>query len=122
MATRSKSYSFRQRLYFGVVIATGCAIAAKCVAETFLAPASSEWLILGALTLLTGSFTIKIPRLSIRISVSDAFVFASVLLFGTSIATVIVAVDSVVATLWMRRENRSIFRSAYNLSVASLSL
>jgi putative nucleotidyltransferase with HDIG domain len=122
MPTRSTPYSARQRLYFGAVIAAGCAIAAKSLAEILLAPPQKEWLILGVLTLLTGSFTIKIPRLTIRISVSDAFVFASVLIFGTSAATVIVAVDSVVATLWMRPENRSVFRSAFNLSVASLSL
>ena len=116
------TYSLRQRLYFGAVIAAGCALAAKSAAEIILAQLPSEWLVLGALTLLTGSFTIRIPRLSIRISVSDAFVFASVLLFDGSVATVIVAVDSVVATLWMRPENRSIFRSAFNLSVASLSI
>ena len=116
------TYSLRQRLYFGAVIAAGCALAVKSAAEIILAQLPSEWLVLGALTLLTGSFTIRIPRLSIRISVSDAFVFASVLLFDGSVATVIVAVDSVVATLWMRPENRSIFRSAFNLSVASLSI
>ena len=113
-------YSPFQRIYFGAVIAAGSSIAAKSALELFLAPAPSQWLLLGALTLLTGSFTIRIPRLSIRISVSDAFVFASALLFGTAVATVIVAIDSVVATLWMRRENRSLFRSAYNLSGALL--
>ena len=35
-------------------------------------------MVLAALTLLTGSFTVKIPGLLARISVSDAFVFASV--------------------------------------------
>src|SRR6187455_2558858 len=119
---QTTSYSLRQRLYFGVVIAAGCAIACISAAEIILAKLPSEWLVLGALTLLTGSFTIRIPRLSIRISVSDAFVFASVLIFDGSVATVIVAVDSVVATFWMRPENRSIFRSAFNLSVASLSI
>jgi putative nucleotidyltransferase with HDIG domain len=54
--------------------------------------------------------------------VSDAFVFASVLLFGTGVATVIVAIDSLVATMFMRRENRSIFRSLFNISVASGSI
>ena len=119
---QTTKYSLRQRIYFGVVIAIGCALSVKSAAEIVLSQQSPEWLLLGALTLLTGSFTIRIPRLSIRISVSDAFVFASVLLFDTSVATVIVAVDSVVATLWMRPENRSIFRSAFNLAVASLSI
>lgn len=115
-------YTSLQRVYFSAVIAAGASIATKAALEVLLAPPPSQWLLLGALTLLTGSFTIRIPRLSIRISVSDAFVFASALLFGTAVATVIVAIDSVVATLWMRRENRSFFRSGYNLAVASLSI
>ena len=116
-------YSPLQRIYFGAVIAAGSSVAVKSAAELALAPpSSSQWILLGALTLLTGSFIIRIPRLSIRISVSDAFVFASALLFGAAVPTVIVAVDSVVATLWMRPENRTFFRSAYNLSVASLSI
>jgi putative nucleotidyltransferase with HDIG domain len=111
-----------ERLYFGCVITVGSLIAGLAAADLFYHPVRSQWMVFGALTLLTGSFTIRIPKLSIRISVSDAFVFASVLSFGTSVATVIVAVDSIVATLWMRRANRSVFRSAFNLSVASLSI
>lgn len=111
-----------QRLYFGAVISAGVAVTAVSATSLYLAPVSSEWLILATLTLLTGSFTIRMTKLSIRISVSDAFVFAAVLLFGTPAATVIVAVDSIVATVLMQRENRSLFRSLYNLAVASLSL
>ena len=79
-------------------------------------------MVLAALTLLTGSFTVKIPGLLARISVSDAFVFASVLAFGPSVATVIVAIDSIVATLWMRPEHRSLLRSLFNLASVALSI
>ena len=79
-------------------------------------------MVLAALTLLTGSFTVKVPGLLARISVSDAFVFASVLAFGPSVATVIVAIDSIVATLWMRPEHRSILRSLFNLASVALSI
>jgi putative nucleotidyltransferase with HDIG domain len=56
------------------------------------------------------------------ISVSDAFVFASVLVFGPGVATVIVALDSFVATLWMRPEHRSLLRSLFNLASVALSI
>ena len=79
-------------------------------------------MVLAALTLLTGSFTVKIPSLLARISVSDAFVFASVLAFGPAVATVIVAIDSIVATFWMRPEHRSLFRSLFNLASVALSI
>jgi putative nucleotidyltransferase with HDIG domain len=109
--------------YFRAVITAGTLVTLVAAVDVYLDEAlNRDWLLLGALTLLTGSFTIRIPRLSIRISVSDAFVFASVMMFGASVGTVIVAVDSVVATLWMRRENRSLLRSSFNLSVATTSL
>ena len=74
------------------------------------------------LTLLTGSFTVRVPGLLARISVSDAFVFASVLVFGPPVATVIVALDSLVATLWMRPEHRSLLRSLFNVTSVALSI
>jgi len=105
-----------------------CVIAAGLAATTFsaytlvVAPISSQWVILAALTLLTGSFSVKVPSISARISVSDAFVFASVLLFGPAPATVIVAIDCFVLTAWMRHENRSLSRSLFNLSAVALSI
>lgn len=120
--TKHVQFTAAQRVYFGTVIAAGLAITTLAAARLYLEPVSSEWLILAALTLLTGSFTVRMTKLAIRISVSDAFVFAAVLLFGTHVATVIVAVDSLVATLLMRREHRSVFRFLYNLAVASLSI
>jgi putative nucleotidyltransferase with HDIG domain len=120
--TKHLRFNAAQRFYFGTVIAAGVAITVLSAAHLYFYAHSSEWLILAALTLLTGSFTVRMTRMAIRISVSDAFVFAAVLLFGTHVATVIVAVDSLVATVLMRREHRSILRSLYNLSVASISL
>src|SRR5438045_2641488 len=105
-----------------------CVIVAGLAATTFsaytlaVAPISSQWVILAALTLLTGSFSVKVPSISARISVSDAFVFASVLLFGPAPATVIVAIDCFVLTAWMRHENRSLSRSLFNLSAVALSI
>jgi putative nucleotidyltransferase with HDIG domain len=120
--TKHQQFSAAQRLYFGSVITAGLVIALLAASRLYFHPHSSEWVILAALTLLTGSFTLRMTKLAIRISVSDAFVFTAVLLFGTHVATVIVAVDSLVATVLMRREHRSVFRSLYNLAVASLSL
>jgi putative nucleotidyltransferase with HDIG domain len=121
-AKATARFTAAQRLYFYSVIAGGLAITGVAANELYRQPPSSQWLVLAALTLLTGSFTIRVTKLSIRISVSDAFVFASVLLFGTAVATVIVAIDSLVATMFMRRENRSIFRSLFNVAVASSSI
>jgi hypothetical protein len=88
----------------------------------YQSPPGQEWLILAALTLLTGSFTVKIPRLSARLSVSDTFVFAAVLLFGSGVPTVIVAFDCLVATLWLRRTKGSRLRSLFSLACVALAI
>ena len=85
----------------------------------------NDWLVLAVLTLLTGSFTVRVPGLLARISVSDAFVFASVLVFGPPVATVIVAARSRLArrhASWMRPEHRSLLRSLFNVTSVALSI
>ena len=109
-------------LYLMAVIAAGIAATSHSAYILIFQPVSNQWLILAALTLLTGSFSIKVPSIPARFSVSDAFVFASVLLFGPSSATVIVAVDCFVLSLWLREENRSPLRSLFNLAAVALSI
>jgi putative nucleotidyltransferase with HDIG domain len=108
--------------YVLLVIATGLAAIAYSVFRLATQPVSTQWLILAALTFLTGSFSVKIPSVAARISVSDAFVFASVLLFGPDTATVIVAIDCAVISLWMRDENRSPLRSLFNVCAVALAI
>ena len=85
-------------------------------------PISPQWLVLAGLTLLTGSFSVKIPSIAARISVSEAFTFVSVLLFGPAAATVTVALDSFVMSLWIRRDSRTPLRSIFNLSAVALAI
>jgi putative nucleotidyltransferase with HDIG domain len=110
------------RVYIGVVIAAGLAVTGHSVFQLYAHPVSLQWTILAALTLLTGSFTVRVPSLAARISVSEAFVFASVLLFGPAVATVIVALDSFVISLWMQPDSRSPVRSLFNLTAVALAI
>jgi putative nucleotidyltransferase with HDIG domain len=121
MKERAK-HLLRGRLYLGAVIVAGTTLAILSASDVYAQGAWNKWIWLGILTLLTGSFTIRVPGLLARISVSDAFVFASVLAYGPSVATVIVAVDSLVATLWMRPEHRTFFRSLFNLALSALAI
>ena len=90
--------------YIGLVIAAGLLAVAHSVMSLVVRPVSSQWLLLAALTLLTGSFSVKVPSIAARISVSEAFVFAAVLLYGPAPATSIVALDSLVMSMWFRRK------------------
>ena len=65
-------------------------------------PIGNRWVILALLTLLTGSFNVKVPSINAYISVSEAFVFASILLFGTPAGTATVVVECMVVVFWMK--------------------
>ena len=106
---------------YGVVL-VGLLLTATSVYTLAVSSVSKQWLILAGLTLLTGSFSVKIPSIAAKISVSEAFVFAAVLLFGPAAATAIVALDSFVMSLWLRRDRRSPLRSLFNLAAVALSM
>jgi putative nucleotidyltransferase with HDIG domain len=87
-----------------------------------VAPTSMQWLVLAALTVLTGSFSVQIPSVGARLSVSDAFVLTSVLLFGPAAATVTVAIDGFIISLSTRRRDDFLLRSLFNCSALALAV
>jgi len=103
------------------VSAIGLTIAVGSLAQVFVQQVNIQWLILAALTLLTGSFTVRIPKINARLSVSDTFVFASVLLFGPAAGTITVLIDALIISLRLGHASREPFRVIFNLSLAALS-
>jgi len=104
-----------------VVSAVGLSIAATSLVQLFAQAVSIQWLILAALTLLTGTFTVRIPGINARLSVSDTFVFASALLFGPAAGTITVLLDALIISLRLGHHAREPFRVIFNVSVAALS-
>ena len=90
MTTRRK-LSNRGRTYvLGVIVAGTFAVVASFL-EMLATPVSHEWFILAALTVVSGSATVKLPSIPASLSVSETFVFTSVLLFGPPAGTLTVA-------------------------------
>src|SRR6188508_1925839 len=104
------------KTYVGIVIFAGIAALVHSAIAISANPPSRTWLTLASLTLLTGSLTLKLPTISARLSISEVFVFAAVLWFGPSVATFIVALDTLVGTLWLRGDDRSSIRALFNLA------
>jgi len=109
------------RLFVAVVCAAGWLVLGACIWEVTTKPIRPEWLVLAGLTLLSGSFTIKIPSLGARFSVSETFVFTSVLLFGTAAGTITLAIDALIAA-WGSTNRKQPVRILFNLSAATLSI
>src|SRR5687768_350699 len=121
MPQKLRNLSSLGRAYVLCVSAIGLSIAAHSVAQLLVQPVSVQWLILAALTLLTGAFTVRIPKINARLSVSDTFVFASVLLFGPAAGTITVLLDALIISLRLQHPSREPFRVIFNLSLAALS-
>jgi diguanylate cyclase (GGDEF)-like protein/putative nucleotidyltransferase with HDIG domain len=106
---------------WGVIVAGACA-AGVSLRELYTEPVSYHWFILAGLTLLTGSFTIRVPAIPARLSVSETFVFAAVLLFGAAAATIVVILDSLVISLWLKPRSKRATRILFNVAAPSVSV
>jgi putative nucleotidyltransferase with HDIG domain len=110
------------RAYVWVVVIVGYAAVLHSLVAVVQQPIDPAWLVLGALTLLTGSFTIKVPSMSLRLTVSETFVFASVMLFGVAAGTLTVVLETLIVALWIKRERRSVYRAVFNVAASALSI
>jgi putative nucleotidyltransferase with HDIG domain len=106
--------------YVAAVIICGAFPIAGSAAALLAAPADPRWLLLAALTLLTSPLSVPVPTAQATISISEAFVFASVLLFGPAPATLTVVLDGLMVSLWSR--NRVTYRMLFNITEPAISV
>lgn len=110
------------RIYLWSVPTVGIGVLAWALFDLYLHPPAIAWLALAALTILTGSFTVKIPGLVARLSVSEPFVFAATFLFGPSVGAVTAALDALIMSVWLLPNLKTFHRTAFNLSVLIISI
>lgn len=110
------------RIYLWSVPSIGIGVLAWALYDLNQHPPSLSWLALAVLTILTGSFTVKIPGLVARLSVSEPFVFAATFLFGPSVGAVTAALDAFIMSLWLLPSLKTFHRIAFNLSVLIISI
>lgn len=110
------------RLYVGMVILAGVVAVCHSIYTLHLYPVSYHWSLLAGLTLLSGSFTVRIPTIPARLSVSETFVFAAVLLFGPAAATMIVVLDTLIISLWLKQRSRRTSRVLFNVAAPSVAI
>lgn len=110
------------RAYFKVVPVLGTGVLAWALLDLYLRPPAASWLALAALTVLTGSFTVKIPGLVARLSVSEPFVFAATLWYGPSVGAVTASLDALIMSLWLLPHLKTLHRVVFNVSVLVISI
>ncbi len=110
-------------LYVSLVVVAGFATIVESAVSLAAEPADPRWLLLAALTLVSGSANVRLSAVSATISVSETFVCTSVLLFGSAAGTLTVTLDAVVMSLWMNRRYQSaLYRLLFNIAAPALSV
>jgi putative nucleotidyltransferase with HDIG domain len=110
------------RPFVGTVVVCGSLVIAHSVSVVWEGPFGSRWLILAALTLLSGSATVKLPSVPATISISETFVFTSVLLYGPAAGATIVALDGLIISSWFARRRKELYRVLFNMAAPALSI
>jgi putative nucleotidyltransferase with HDIG domain len=123
MPSSFASLSTRARAYVTGIVCAGLFTIAHSLYSLTQQQIGWDWTILAVLTLVSGSATVKLPSLPATISVSETFVFTSVLLFGPAAGTLTVALDALVISLWgHRRKRQPPYKSLFNVSALALTL
>jgi len=108
--------------YLAAVILIGLTVIGRSLWELADQPPGTEWLILAAMTVLAGCFTIKLPSLPADLSVSETFVFTSVLLFGSAAGTVTVVLDALVISFWQKAARSTRSRLLFNAAAPAIAI
>jgi diguanylate cyclase (GGDEF)-like protein/putative nucleotidyltransferase with HDIG domain len=122
MSQTATSLPLAGRLYLFVVMLAGTVAVTASFHELLSSGVDERWAILALLTLLSGSATVRLPSVQATISVSETFVFTSVLLFGPAAGTVTVALDALVMSFWLARRKPELQRLLFNMAAAPLSV
>src|SRR5947209_8749085 len=110
------------RAYIAVVVCVGCATIAQSFGQLFTNDVGWKWILLALLTLVSGSATVNLPGLPATVSVSETFVFTSVLLFGSAAGTLTVALDALVISFWSYRKGHPSYKIIFNVAAVALAL
>jgi putative nucleotidyltransferase with HDIG domain len=110
------------RSYVAVVVAAGSIMVVHSFVQLYLHNTGWSWTILALLTLVSGSATVNLPSLPATVSVSETFVFTSVLLFGPAAGTLTVALDALVISFWSYRKGHPSYKILFNVCAVSVTL
>ena len=110
------------RIYLKTVSILGFLVAAESLFQLLRQPLQPQWFLLALLTLISGSASVKLPWAQVSISISEAFVFTAVLLYGPAAGTLTVVLDCLVISFWISKRRPDIERAIFNTAAPALSL
>ena len=107
------------RVFISLIVLAGPGVIAACLPPLISGVVPRQWMLFAVLTTASGTFTLKIPSIQSRLSVSEVFAFTCVLLFGPEAAAVTLAIDGILISL---RWRMSLIQGAFNFANLALSV
>src|SRR5215208_7325290 len=117
-----RTLSLGTRVYVLTVATAGAITVLQSFYALAVRPMGWNWAILAILTLVSGSATVRLPSLPATISVSETFVFTSVLLFGSAAGTLTVALDALVISCWSYTKGQPLYKIIFNVCALPLTI
>jgi putative nucleotidyltransferase with HDIG domain len=105
--------------FIAMVVALGAVAIAHSVLTVHPASLNGYALLLALLTVVTSRFAIQMPGRPATVSVSEVFVFASVLLFGPAVPVLTVAIDGL--SISLTQKDRRLYRALFNVAEPAMS-
>ncbi len=117
---KEMSLSRAGRAYVLAVVAVGGGLILTSTVQLVLEATTPYWVVLAALTLVCAPLSLRIPSLRATVTVTEPFVFAAALLFGPAAATLIIALDGLLVSVWAKRRN--LHRALFNIGEPAISV
>ncbi|HVB36998.1 MAG TPA: hypothetical protein VND92_00605, partial [Vicinamibacterales bacterium] len=115
-------FSRAGRVYLAAVIVGGLAAIAGSSWSLYSRAVGPQWLLVAVLTVISSSISLKMPSVPASVSISETFLFASIILFGPAAGTLTVAIDGLVISVWMERSRRQPSRLLFNVAAPAISI
>ncbi len=120
--TESNPKTTKMVAYLGTVTALGGAVVLLSLYRTVLGNIGYQWIILAYLTVLTGAFTIAIPKVNSKLSVSDTLIFINTILFGTAAGVITAVLDAIIGSFQCRTITLRKWTVPFNTAVLAISV
>ncbi len=119
---RFSSLPRAHRAYLSTITVAGACSVLLSLSELFRGSIPTEWVVLAVLTVVSGSAPIRLYSIPVALSVSETFVFMSVILFGPAAGTLTVVIDAAVISFWSFKRGQKLFKIVFNVCALPLTI
>jgi putative nucleotidyltransferase with HDIG domain len=106
-------------LFVTAIVVAGAGVIAHSISAIRPSSFNAYALALAALTIVSTRFAIKVPGRPATVSVSEVFIFVSILLFGPAVPVLTAAIDGLWVSLTQR--DRRLYRMLFNVAEPAIS-